>query len=311
MSAESGNKIAVFIGTHGEEMEVGGRLLQKLQTRPLAGVVHRVAHPEAVAAGKRYVGTSPDAMQIMSRYPDNPDGDPEQRAAYANLQWLKEINPVTVQDIHESNLSGSYFVVGERTTVATIACARMLGPDTCIVNNSASFYRNAPNSAVIENSLADSKPLVTAHKIYEGLERASSVNLQNIPFAEARSGVTFYQKFEICSFGADGQVLPWLKDLEKVANQPTFFPLDLTNAQKEQLTIPSEANIFYGSWSHQNMSRVSEKLGHTHDETPRREWFGDFFIRIAPPLQTGDRDVIFQRENRPLSRTPNGLLQLA
>jgi hypothetical protein len=81
MGAELGTNIVVLLGSHSNEMKVGQKLLEIGLKMP-----HRIAHPEAVAKGERYLGTGPDARQIWSQYPGDPQGDPEQRAAYENLK---------------------------------------------------------------------------------------------------------------------------------------------------------------------------------------------------------------------------------
>jgi len=310
MTLEQMENIAVLIGSHGNEMEVGGRLKQKLDINPIPGVIYRVAHPFAVKVGERYLGELGES-EIMGQYPGIADGNPEQVAAYGNFQWIQEKNPLTVQDIHESTISGSYFAVGETTTVATIACARMLGSDICLVNNGSAFYQFVPQGASIENSLVDSDPSTIATTIYNGLQQATATNLQQISFEEAIAGLTFYQKFEIGSYGSNATTTPFL-ELETVPSMPRFSKLELSGKQRTLVNIPSEAQIVYGTWGYANMSNlVPERLGYTEDGTPRREFFGDILVKIAPPIQGDNECIIFQRETRNLSRKPRGLLRLA
>lgn len=308
MSAETGNIIGVFIGTHGNEMEVGGRLKSKLDTNSIGNVTYRIAHPAAVAAEERYLGT----RQIMSRYPGKPEGDPEERAAYNNLQWRRRVKPRVIFDIHETTVSGSsYFAVGEKTTVPALAGAKKFDMNSCIVSTQP-FYRYVPEGVSLENSLADNTPEALAENLYEGLVNVASANLLEMPFDEAIKDITFYQNFDITSVVPDGQTAPYLEALEDIPKTPRFSLLDLSPELRQSLSIPSEAQLVYNSWGHANMSKLApERLGYTATGVPRREWFGDYMVRIAPPVLTDGGYVIFQRESRPFSQKQQGLLQLA
>ena len=60
------------------------------------------------------------------------------------------------------------------------------------------------------------------------------------------------------------------------------------------------------------MSKLApERLGYTKEGIPRREGFGDILVKIAPPIRGDNGKIIFQRERRPLSRKPQGLLRVA
>jgi len=314
MTLEQMENIAVLIGSHGNEMEVGGRLKEKLDTNPIPGVIYRIAHPEAVATGKRLIEASQadtPTGEIMGAYPGNPDGNSQQRAAYKNFRWIQENDALVVPDIHETTTSGSYFAVGETTTGASIACARLLGQNICLVNNDSAFYRFVPQGTAIENSIVDNDPSTITNTIYSGLLHAATTNLREISYDEAIAGLTFYQKFEIGSWGSKDIHIPWL-ELEMVPSKPRFSTLELSETQRKLVNIPSEAQIVYGTWGYANMSNlVPERLGYTEDGTPRREGLGDILVKIAPPIQGDNERIIFQRETRNLSRKPRGLLRLA
>lgn len=309
MSAESGTKIAVLIGSHGEEMKVGGRLVQKLEDAPIPGVRHRIAHPEAVAAGVRFLDTTPGANQIMARYPGDPNGNPEERAAYANLQWLQRVKPSVVFDIHESTTKGSYIAMGEKVSQVALASSRAFGYDKFVVDPS-SFANSVPNSICVENSLAGIDPEVTAQNLYRDLKRLASIvlpwnhslDLTKTPY---NNDDVFYQKFEIYSTNTDGKLVSGLEQLEEIPARSQFSLLTLSAEQRASLGIPPEAIITYGSWNHDNMSnQIPERLAHTTSRVPRRKCFGSFMVKINPPVPTDDGYLVFERENN------QGLLKL-
>lgn len=303
-------KYAVLLGSHGNEMEVGRKLQKKIDTNPISNVTYRIAHPEAVTAGVRYLGETAESEELMRRYPGDPSGDPEQRAAYENLVWIEKIKPVVVFDIHETTPTGSYFALGETSSLAAISGGKLFS-NRCIIEDSP-FYQSVPHGVAIENSLADTDPDILSERIYSRLNQVSSVNLQQIPFDQTMAGLTFYQKFEIRSIGQEGTLKPEIPELESIPNNPRFSPIILTDRQKELLVVPRDAKVVYGTWGHDNMStQMPQTLGYTASGIPRREYFGSFYIQIAPPLPSTDGHVIFQKEKRPLSRKPQGLLRLA
>lgn len=296
MVERSKGGIAVLVGTHGNEMEVGGRLEGKLAVKPISRVLVRNAHLEATRVRKRFLGTSPDARQLMSRYPGDPNGDPEQKAAYRNLHWLDKLKPIVVLDIHESTCPGSYMGGGTKVSLATLACGKELGYNKYVVDE-LPFFDSVPNSIYIENSLADNDPETIAERLYTSLERVSSINLQQSSYDDVTQGIIFYQKFEIPTAGEDGEILSWIPGLEKISIKPAFSPLELSDTQRTQLSIPSNALATYGSWGHDNMSnQVPERIGFTATGVPRREYFGSFFVQIAPPIPAEEFFLIFENE---------------
>lgn len=296
------NNIAVLIGTHGNEMEIGGRLAKKLEIASIQGVRYRIAHPDAVKAKVRYLGRTPDAGELMGRYPGRLTGDPEERAAKENLKWLEEVEPIVVFDIHETTTPVAYFATGKKTSLAAIASAKALGYTSCIVEGDT-FYQSVPNGVAVENSLADNEPDATAETLYDGLKTLASTNLEQLAFNPTVSGLVFYQKFTIPTLDSDGNLTLGLKELEEIDTNPRFSPLDITEKQRELLKIPAEANVVYGTWGHDNMSRQDPKLfGLIDNRVPRREYFGSFLIQIAPPNQTDDGFVVFEEETRGLLR---------
>ena len=305
---EQMTKYAVLLESHGHEMEVGGRLKKKFDANPIQRVSYRIAHPAAVAVGERFLGTH----EIMTgHYPGDPDGDPEDQAAYGNFQWVNRLKPQVVFDIHENTYKGqSFFAVGPIATIMAIEAGKLLS-DKCNVVD-CSFFDAIPIANAFENSLADKNPEDSAEIIYSGIRRLAENGSRLVSYEKAISGITFYQRFEIPTAGANGQLRSGIKHLEAIEDAPSFLPLELNDIQRQVLSLPPEAQVSRATWGHSNMSRlVPEKFGYTASGIPRREFFGAYMVQIAPPVPTIDGFVVFQKETRPLVRKPKGLLQLA
>lgn len=147
--------VRVLCGTHGNE-RLGPKLHELLEREPIPGVQSRIAHPEAVKQGLRFLGVS----QLRQHYPGSQYGDPEDQAAYWNMQWLGSeagSESSLVIDIHNTTASPkSYLAVGPQVLRAAIVSGWMLGYNKGIVQDEP-FIRTVPNAIAIEAScLSDS-----------------------------------------------------------------------------------------------------------------------------------------------------------
>lgn len=288
--------IDVLVGTHGNE-RFGLLLDEMLGKKPAYGVRHRVAHPEAVAKDVRHLGPG---YQLQAHYPGDPNGDPEDRAAYETMEWFGDHAGSTetlIYDVHDFETPSlmNFMVIGRRALKAAIVGAYLLGYKDCAIIDDP-FKRAVPNAVLLENSFAKndiySDYLGAAGILFQKLRNISCQG--NIPEyiqhydAIARS-LRFYTLHEIPSTDSNGKLRPVIPSLEAVSSKGALTGLALSAEQRKELHIPNNGiPVCAETWNHHNMSKIVPELGRTAMGIPRREWFGGYFLPTEPPVSDGE-----------------------
>jgi hypothetical protein len=298
--------IAAFLYTHGNEWEIA----QHIEQMQPKGVLLRNAHPKAAEKRVRFIGEGP---QIMGCYPGDPSGNEQQKAAHANLEWLNQHKPLVVFDIHQAVTEGAnYTIVGEHAAKSAIAGGIMLDRKKIIVSG-GTFFHAVPNGSAIETSIKDISPESAAKALVKGLESiASDPEALENQFEELIKDpeVAYYQDKEIPAF-LNGSKAPWLEELEEIPSGPAFADLQLMNALRNHLQIPTDVPLYYNCWQHDNYSKEDPQLlGYTREGKVRRQWFGNVVWEIAPPVSTQNGMVQFEKDTSSLSKKAPGLLKI-
>ncbi|WP_135364098.1 M14 family metallopeptidase [Halosimplex halophilum] len=113
-------ELAVVGGVHGDEPG-GVRAVRRLRAAPLdleRGVAFVVAHPAAVAAGRRYLDSD-----LNRQFPGDPTGDREQRLA---ARLCERIGPLTALSIHGTRSQPTPFAFAHRSEPAEFDLAAEL-----------------------------------------------------------------------------------------------------------------------------------------------------------------------------------------
>jgi hypothetical protein len=280
--------------THGNE-HLGLVLDEQLRSDPIPGVRSRIAHPEAAKLGIRFLGNT---AQLQMHYPGDQFGDPEDQAAYQNMQWLGEHVDDTgalIYDVHNCEIPGlTAFSVGRRALKATMVGAWQLGYNKCYLIDDP-FRRAVPNAAILENGIPDTDFDPVAKRLHMNL---GSLALMEAPglssrFDEMVANVQFFARHEICTTSEDGTVQPFIPSLETIPGGEAFTPLDLSNEQRTALGISDDVDeVLIESWGYQNMSKVAPNLGYTDDGVLRRAWFGAYFLPAQAPIANGEWAIL-------------------
>ncbi len=276
--------IYVLGGSHGEEL-IGSQLVELMKKRPIPVARERLAHEAAVAAGKRFLGTS----QIMAHYVTGPTGeigdpygDPEDQAVYHNVQWLgPHLNDskVVAVDPHETFLAGgNFFLVGPRTTRAAIAMGYELGYRRCVISL-GTFFAAVQNGMATESMVSsESEREVRVEQIYTDLERIGKhgPDWLSARYDDIVDELEFFVQHELLLEGDDGArneaVWSVLEALEEIEAQPQFSPLELPKEIRTVLQLGGD--LRFGPWGHNHLGQIRPDFGLTRDGRLRRIAFG-------------------------------------
>jgi Succinylglutamate desuccinylase / Aspartoacylase family len=281
----------ILCGTHGNEA-LGPELYARLEQTPIKGVRSRIVHPQAVRQGKRYLGSS----QLMRHYPGDPAGDPEDIAAYLNLQWLGSAagsDRTLIYDIHNTNIRGpGYFAVGLCALQATMVGAVMLGYTRCLIE-SQPFYRSVTNAAALE-TFADQPDDFdnAAGNLCAGLARIAALGVDKLQsqYKGILPQLHFYRKHEILTQSPGGTLTDFLPELERIHVEQPFTPVDLPHDVQTALGFKPGSKLLARAWGYHNMSPVQPDLGLAEiggRRVPRRVYFGSLLQETAPPTIDG------------------------
>jgi hypothetical protein len=292
VASEQMVSVDVLECTHGGVERLGEVLHEEFQENPIQGARSRIAHPKALKRGVRHVGRK---GQLQRHYPGKLFSlNPERRAAYWNMRWLgahANSAETLIYDVHSNDRPNlTAFSVGKRALKATMVGAWELGYDKCYLIDNP-FARAVQNAALLENGVAEADFDTTSKQLHAKLGKLTLMDISELSarYDEMVADVAFFTKHQIPTTTEDDTLLPFILSLETVPAAEPFTPLDLSAEQRVLLGIPDDVDdVLAETWGHLNNSMIPPGLGETADGTPRRAWFGAYFLPAQPPVEDGD-----------------------
>ncbi len=251
----------------------------------IRGCLCRTVHPKAEKLKVRYIGTS---EMTALHYPGDPEGDPEDQAAHATMQWLGSdagSDEVVVWDVHNNDMPGlDVFYVGRRALAAAIAGAYRLGNDRCILEPS-SFTEAVQNAGSLELSLSSPRKYPqAARRLWRGFQEISELTSEELTgyYQEIAPKLRFYGKYAVPTLGQDGRLAEYLPELEAIELPRAFLPLDgVSRTTLDALGIRGSGKLYTGVWGHRNESKDLPGGG------GRKVYFGSILQEIDGPTAEG------------------------
>jgi len=138
-------KIFVTAGVHGDE-PFSLKIVDRILAKNIPGVVVKIAHPEAIARGKRYLQTD------LNRSFGSDQNSIETLLARAIEQQIKNLKPEYIIDIHTSRSNVKSVAIVAKLCTKTKFIAQALGMQSIVVMPAhivkSSLIGRFPNKAV-------------------------------------------------------------------------------------------------------------------------------------------------------------------
>ncbi|HSX15781.1 MAG TPA: hypothetical protein VLF40_03235 [Candidatus Saccharimonadales bacterium] len=303
--------LAVVGSIHGNE-PFGQAVHRAIQADPAfatAGIVSTEGHPEALAAGERFLGNESELGSLLPGDPNSPN--PDRRAAARLHDWLDGQNAWLAVSLHDNDgaMRGSnYLALGASTTVGQLAVAHVVGVRDIMVTAGYAFFTAHPEVVEIEQAVQAGNEQRKVTEMLGHLWRLQELGPEGLAGLYDGAGLRFYLRlgsFLLEKGGRPNQfILDRLDRLEAVfadrdpSDIARFEALPLPEDLKEELGLGG-LQLAVSSWNHINSSRLADR-GVSPQGIRRREVLGSCLVQTQPQIDA-DGTVTFPPLERDLS----------
>jgi len=297
--------LAVVGSIHGNELlgQKVHRAIEADRAYAAAGIVSTEGHPDALAAGKRYLG---DAGELGSLLPGDAESpNPDRRAAARLHGWLSGQNAWLAVSIHNNagtTKGPEFLAVGARTSLSQLAVGRVMGLLDIMVMPGYALHETHPEVVETEHAVRDEAE--QQQKVADLVDYVMLIQeLGPDGMAELYSdgeGLRFYLRIGSFLLEKNGRPNQFILDrLDRL--EATFAgrdPMDVTRF--EPLPLPEDLaaelgldglELAVGTWNYVNMSRPVNR-GTSVLGLPRREVLGSCLVQTRPQIHA-DGSVTF------------------
>jgi hypothetical protein len=325
---------------HGGSEPTGVEVVADLRQNPPEGVLLYDFHPEAVAAGRRFLGKSELGMHFRPALAEGPDerltsGDPEDQRAYQAEQDLNTGEHWLGITIHDSPIpNANYLFVGTETTEEVLGIAAILGIIRVVCEPNYPFFQTMPWMVNVEATRSPNNPLTRPEYWRRKLKQIVELGAEGLraAYRDWQPSLNFYSKVSLPIIRNDGsrrldtafydEVIFHLERMEPKPHEVKrmFEPIQLPPQVVERLGLQGQKTTT-GTWGYFNNSKDRDGLGALggspndafwiagedgflvpHPRWRRREYFGALHIRIPPPKKVGAYALHFATESLPTTR---------